>query len=499
MKQKIIFWLDADLTSFCMAYYLQKKTDAEFYAIIDVTNRAKEFFLNQKLISFKKIWFYHDYTLKKIPNDFANKNNFGLNIHELVKNDRIFNPKYNEFYNFTKYEIDSIIYNELSLFTEVLETKPDVFVTTETALRPHHTFHKLCQAQKIKTIMLNNANWGNLSYLSENFHELDNFEMQFKNFETCTTTFSQLEKRLEKKILSKNLTSFYDKNRKSKLQKLFAALQFLIISKNENIKTHYTYFGRTKFKVLINEIKNTINYFIRQRYIDRNFSSILPESKNLIFFPMQQEPERSLLLTAPRYIDQMNTIDLISKSIPENYLLIVKEHPTQGPGRGWRNLSDYKRFKNNSKVFFIHPSISASEIIKKSKLVISVSGTASLEASFFNTPSITFAKKDFSLISSVQKFNNDDDLISLIKNTLDIKPDPNQVEKYFNILEKNSFVFDQLEFQLEYLSYFYLNGNLVDVEINEPKMIKFLNDKEETFVDLINSMHKAVVSLNQSL
>ena len=492
MKQKIIFWLDADLTSFCMAYYLQKKTDAEFYAIIDVTNRAKEFFLNQKLISFKKIWFYHDYTLKKIPNDFANENNFGLNIHELVKNDRIFNPKYNEFYNFTKYEIDSIIYNELSLFTEVLETKPDVFVTTETALRPHHTFHKLCQAQKIKTLMLNNANWGNLSYISENFHELDNFEKKFRNHENSTTNFNQLENRLGKKILSKNLSKFYNKNRKSKLQKLFAALQFLILSNNKNIKTHYTYFGRTKFKVLINEIRNTLNYFIRQRYIDRNFPSKIPEADNLIFFPMQQEPERSLLLTAPCYTDQINTIDFISKCIPKNYILIVKEHPTQGPGRGWRKLSDYKRFKQNPRIFFIHPSVPASEIIKKSKLVISVSGTASLEASFFNTPSITFAKKDFTLISSIQKFNTDDDLSLLIKKSLNMKTDPNEVEKYFDILEENSFIFDQLSFQLEYLSYFYLNGNLIDVEINESKMKTFLNEKEETFVNVINSFEQKI-------
>ena len=176
MKQKIIFWLDADLTSFCLAYYLQKKIDAEFYAIIDVTNRAKDFFLNQKLINFQKIWFYHDYAMKKTPDNIINENKSGLDISELVKNDRIFNPKYNEFYNFTNDETNSIVYNELLLFTKVLEIKPDVFVTTETALRPHHTFHKLCQAQKIKTLMLNNANWGNLSYISENFHELDNFE-----------------------------------------------------------------------------------------------------------------------------------------------------------------------------------------------------------------------------------------------------------------------------------------------------------------------------------
>ena len=492
MKQKIIFWLDADLTSFCLAYYLQKKIDAEFYAIIDVTNRAKDFFLNQKLINFQKIWFYHDYAMKKTPDNIINENKSGLDISELVKNDRIFNPKYNEFYNFTNDETNSIVYNELLLFTKVLEIKPDVFVTTETALRPHHTFHKLCQAQKIKTLMLNNANWGNLSYISENFHELDNFEKKFRNHENSTTNFNQLENRLGKKILSKNLSKFYNKNRKSTLQNLFAALQFLILYNNKNIKTHYTYFGRTKFKVLINEIRNTLNYFIRQRYIDRNFPSKIPEADNLIFFPMQQEPERSLLLTAPCYTDQINTIDFISKCIPENYILIVKEHPTQGPGRGWRKLSDYKRFKQNPRIFFIHPSVPASEIIKKSKLVISVSGTASLEASFFNTPSITFAKKDFTLISSIQKFNTDDDLSLLIKKSLNMKTDPKEVEKYFDILEENSFIFDQLSFQLEYLSYFYLNGNLIDVEINESKMKTFLNEREETFVNVINSFEQKI-------
>ena len=50
MDKKIIFWLDAELTSFCLAYFLQQKLNAEFYAIIDVTNKPKEFFLNQKLV-----------------------------------------------------------------------------------------------------------------------------------------------------------------------------------------------------------------------------------------------------------------------------------------------------------------------------------------------------------------------------------------------------------------------------------------------------------------
>ena len=61
MKDKIFFWLDADITDFCIAYYLQKISDAEFYALIDITNKPKKFFKEQKLVRFKKTWFYHDY------------------------------------------------------------------------------------------------------------------------------------------------------------------------------------------------------------------------------------------------------------------------------------------------------------------------------------------------------------------------------------------------------------------------------------------------------
>tara|TARA_B100000029_G_scaffold476116_1_gene519977 strand:+ start:1510 stop:3003 length:1494 start_codon:yes stop_codon:yes gene_type:complete len=497
MDKKIIFWLDAELTSFCLAYFLQKKLNAEFYAIIDVTNKPKEFFLNQKLVNFQKIWFYHDYMLKPVTSDGSLKeNNSILNISELIKNDRIFNPKYNEFYKFTENEKKAIVSNEFNLFHEVLKIDPDIFVTGETALRPHHTFHKLCQSKNIKVLMVNNANWGKLSNISENYHRLDNLETLFKNRKDKSYLFEQLEKRLKDKILSKNLENYHDKNRKSKYEKFFAALNFLFFSNNDHIKTHYTYFGRTKIKVLSNEIKNMINYQSRQKYIDKNFSSNIPKNEKIIFFGMQQEPERSLLISTPKYTDQIKTIELIARSIPENYLLIVKEHPTQGPGRGWRDISEYEKLNNIPNVFLIHPTVPSTEIIKKSDLVISANGTISLEAAIFNTPSITFANDDFALISSIQKFNHGDDLEQLIEKTLTITVEPNEVGKYFDILEENSFSFDQLKFQLDYLSYFYFNGNLANVKINEDDMKRFLTLQEKNFSIVINELIQKIESYN---
>ena len=60
MKDKLLFYLDADFTHFTVAHFLQQKYDCEIYAIIDITNKPKEFFLKQKLVNFKKIWFVHD-------------------------------------------------------------------------------------------------------------------------------------------------------------------------------------------------------------------------------------------------------------------------------------------------------------------------------------------------------------------------------------------------------------------------------------------------------
>ncbi len=61
MNDKILFWVNGALTNFCMAHYLQKKNDSDFFAIIDVYEKPKKFFQNQKLVTFQEMWFYHEH------------------------------------------------------------------------------------------------------------------------------------------------------------------------------------------------------------------------------------------------------------------------------------------------------------------------------------------------------------------------------------------------------------------------------------------------------
>ena len=57
---KILFWIGANYTHFCIAKFFQKKTDYEIFGIFDVTNKPRKFFQTQKIVDFKKILFYHD-------------------------------------------------------------------------------------------------------------------------------------------------------------------------------------------------------------------------------------------------------------------------------------------------------------------------------------------------------------------------------------------------------------------------------------------------------
>ena len=78
MKSKILLWIDGPLY-FSIAYHLQKMYDCELYAVFDITNKPKKFFLEQKLVKFNKIWFYHDHIKKNQSIDFEYLKTFEKN------------------------------------------------------------------------------------------------------------------------------------------------------------------------------------------------------------------------------------------------------------------------------------------------------------------------------------------------------------------------------------------------------------------------------------
>lgn len=99
---------------------------------------------------------------------------------------------------------------------------------------------------------------------------------------------------------------------------------------------------------------------------------------NNVVFPLQYEPEASLLYFAPQYSNQLNTVELLLKILPNNKILWVKEHPNQFGALGinkWRKLQ--KKYHN---LRFVYGRESGRELIKKSALIITISSSAGMDS-----------------------------------------------------------------------------------------------------------------------
>jgi len=111
-------------------------------------------------------------------------------------------------------------------------------------------------------------------------------------------------------------------------------------------------------------------------------------NKKYIFFPLQLQPEESTDICGKWYSNQIATVEYISKALPLNYKLYVKEHKV-AVGKREGLLSYYEKLRRLPNVVLVHPFADSHEVIKHADLVIVISGTVGWEALLYGKPVIT--------------------------------------------------------------------------------------------------------------
>ena len=485
MNSKIIFWVNDAVAFIGLPKTLQEKHNFDVYAILDVTDKQKKFFQKQKLIKFSKIWYFHDHiskTTEKPDTKYLKliEKKYKIDLSLLISNERFFS-KWNQYYEFPPDEKLLILEQECKLFEKILdEVQPDFLVTAITNLHHNHLFYEICKARGIKVLMLRESCLRGKYIIASDDYSIGNTESNNKfHFNSLADVQNYLEKysRNERNISLKGLTPSYSKV--SKTDYLKAILKFLL-SSNTNVKTHYTDYGRSKFAVLKGTISNIMKKRRRESFINKNLIREIKNKKPLIYFPLNIEPERSLLIAAPNYTNQIEVITNIVKSLLPGYELYVKEHPSS-VFREWRSVHDYKKIMNLPNVKLIHPSVDSSDLIKKSSLVITITGTTGLEAAFYNKPTIIFADVEYSILPSVHKIKAIDELPYMIKTSLKKEVKISDLNHYINLIEENSFELDYDSIDSDFKHNFHYGGFLVDTEIPIEKMRLFLERHSAVF------------------
>ena len=200
MVDKILFWFGVDYTHYCLSHALQKKIDCEMYAIVDITERPKTFFENQKLVDFNKIWFFHDQIKKQQEKpDFEYLSKFEkkykLNLWKLIQNERIF--LYSNFHKFSENEMMKILEQECRFFEHILDTvKPDFFFSKMPAFHHLELFYEMCKNSGVNVQIIDFAVLGQSCMITQEHEKLD-IVNDPKGLERKNRNFDQLQQYLK--------------------------------------------------------------------------------------------------------------------------------------------------------------------------------------------------------------------------------------------------------------------------------------------------------------
>jgi hypothetical protein len=163
------------------------------------------------------------------------------------------------------------------------------------------------------------------------------------------------------------------------------------------------------------------------------------ENKKFVLFTLHKQPEASVDNTGRYYEDQLEVIKNIWRILPEDTLLIVKEHSN---AIGDRKLNFYKSICQYKNVKFIEYNEDSYSLITMCEAVFTISGTVAYEAALMGKPSFTFIPIFFNQLSLCRHINFDTlrDPHNSLQTLIDsMEYDKDVDQKYTNWIHSNSF------------------------------------------------------------
>ena len=241
-----------------------------------------------------------------------------------------------------------------------------------------------------------------------------------------------------------NIENFVDKRINTDINKIFSSFsnysatkykeKYLLIKKYGD-KYDYKYDFYLKFRFNILKILNRFTNSVFEPFLFQDTKL----NERFFYFPLHIQPEATPDIVAPFYNNQIDLIEKISLSLPLNTYLYVKDHPD---GLGYRSFFYYNNIVKLKNVRLIKTFITSSSLIKNSLGVLTIAGTAGIEARLLSKPVIVFSDIFYQEIIDhvylIQNFNELPDLLKKISTMNGICKSLN-IKTFIDFVENNSF------------------------------------------------------------
>lgn len=112
--------------------------------------------------------------------------------------------------------------------------------------------------------------------------------------------------------------------------------------------------------------------------------------QRLVYIPLFYEPEISLYGFSPEFNNSLEMIALVSRALPADMKVVVKEQPFTF---GVRPRRYYDTLRQMGNVELAHPQVGSWDWIKAASLVATITGTVGIEGVYFKRPVVVFGKE----------------------------------------------------------------------------------------------------------
>ena len=419
-----------------VALKLKEKYGVDEFCAYIISSRAKEFFDKQTDIKYTNYLFdddlhktYKDETidieyLKQMEKKYGDPNFWPyaysdrvlmMSLESVDIKTMEINPMYNH------EEILKIFQMRLKIYIEFLEKeKPDFILFFSIGLIGQNLFYNIAKKMGIKVF---NDDWvrlGNKMAITENYKTITNIKETFTKINNNEYISSCVDE-------AKNIIKKFKETGSLGLEALQPHVEVKSdsITIKKRLSVYYniieSYFkdrhlNYVKSSNPIYWLKIKVLYKINKKIGYNKFYSQPKKEEDFIFYPLHFEPELSIATMAPFFMDQITTIKYLALSIPLNFKIYIKEHPSMV---NYRERSYYKKLLKIPNVVLIDHKINSFDLIKNAKITAVTTGTAGWEAILLGKPVITFGNVFFNDFPLTKRCHTPENLPYIINELLD--------------------------------------------------------------------------------
>lgn len=129
------------------------------------------------------------------------------------------------------------------------------------------------------------------------------------------------------------------------------------------------------------------------------------DGRHFVFVALHKQPEASIDVLGRYYENQYQNILNVWRTVPTDWLVVIKEHTT---AIGDRGMGFFRRLQALPNVLVADERIDSHDLIRRAEVVFTVSGTVAYEAVLLGRPALTMVRMFFSGASSCRSVTVDE-------------------------------------------------------------------------------------------